>query len=85
MPFEFDPEDQFLTDVEAAPLIGVKASSLPTLRSMGRGPKYFKDGRIVRYTLRHIKEYRAKCVHTPEPASVRRQRKALVAETSQGL
>jgi hypothetical protein len=76
----FDPDDRHLTDEEAAPLIGVKASSLPAMRSQGRGPRYYKAGRVVRYTPRFIKEYLATHIHTPEPAAVRRRRKALIAE-----
>jgi hypothetical protein len=45
-----DPDDRLLTDDEAGPLIGVKASSLPAMRSQGRGPRYLKNGRFVRYT-----------------------------------
>jgi hypothetical protein len=78
----FDPEDRLLTDEEAAPLIGVKPARLPTMRSQGRGPRYVKDGRLVRYTPRFIKEYLAGCIRTPEPAAVRRQRRALKAESS---
>jgi hypothetical protein len=76
-------DDRLLTDEEAAPLLGVKASSLPAWRSQGRGPRFIKDGRLVRYTPRLIREYLAGCVRTPEPAAVRRQRKALAAEANQ--
>ena len=76
----FDPDDRPLTDEEAAPLLGVKASSLPAMRSQGRGPRYYKAGRVVRYTPRFIKEYLTTRIHTPEPATVRRQRRALAAE-----
>jgi hypothetical protein len=81
--YEVDPDDRLLTDEEAAPLLGVKASTLPTMRSQGRGPRYFKDGRLVRYTPRFIREYLANCIRTPEPAAIRRQRRALAAEAAQ--
>jgi hypothetical protein len=79
----FDPDDRPITDEEAGPLLGVKASTLPAMRSQGRGPRYYKAGRLVRYTPRFIKEYLAARTVTPEPATVRRQRKALAAEAAQ--
>jgi hypothetical protein len=78
-----DQDDRLLTDEEAAPLLGIKPATLATLRSQGRGPRYYKDGRLVRYTPRFIKEYLQTCLRTPEPASVRRQRRALAAEAAQ--
>jgi hypothetical protein len=80
---EVDLDDRLLTDEEAAPLIGVKPMTLATMRSQGRGPRYYKDGRLVRYTPRFIKEYLATCIRTPEAANVRRQRKALATEAAQ--
>jgi hypothetical protein len=79
----FDPDDRPLSDAEAAAILGVKPGTLPTWRSQGRGPRYYKDGRLVRYTPRLIKEYQASHIHTPEPAAVRRRRKALAAEANQ--
>jgi hypothetical protein len=73
----FDPEDIGLSDQETAPLLGVKPETLPTWRSQGKGPRYRKDGRAVRYTPRFIREYLNSIVRTPESAKVRRQRHAL--------
>jgi hypothetical protein len=78
----FDPDDRPLADAEAAALLGVKPGTLPTWRSLGRGPRYYKDGRLVRYTPRLIREYLASCIVTPEPASVRRERRARAAEST---
>jgi hypothetical protein len=82
--YETDLDDLPLSDTEAAALLGVKPETLATQRSQGRGPPYYKNGRRVFYTRRLIREYLVGCVRTPEPALVRRQRKALAAEAAQG-
>jgi hypothetical protein len=72
-----DPDDIGLSDQETAPLLDVTPETLATWRSQGRGPRYRKDGRAVRYTPRFIREYLNSIVRTPESAKVRRQRRAL--------
>jgi hypothetical protein len=79
----FDSDDDLpLSDQEAAAILNVKPETLATQRSKGKGPRYLKSGRRVFYTKRLLKEYLAACLRTPEPASVRRQRRALAAEAS---
>jgi hypothetical protein len=73
----FDPDDVGLNDEQAAEILKVKPKTLATWRSQGRGPRYRKSGRFVEYTPRFIKEYQQACIRKPEPAAVRRQRRAL--------
>jgi hypothetical protein len=79
----FDPDDRPLTDEEAGSILRKKPATLAAWRSLGKGPRYVKDGRHVHYTPRFLKEYLAAHVQTPEPAAVRRQRRALAAEAAQ--
>ena len=72
-----DSDDVGLSDQEAAPLLGVKPETLATWRWQGKGPRYRKDGRAVRYTPRFIREYLNSIVRTPKSAAVRRQQRAL--------
>jgi hypothetical protein len=78
----FEPDDRPLTDADTASALGVKPATLAAWRALGKGPRYFKDGRRVFYTPRFLKDYLAARVQTPEPASVRRQRRALAAESA---
>jgi hypothetical protein len=78
-----DDDDLPLDDREAAPLLGWKPETLATNRSKGQGPRYYKSGRRVFYTRKLIREYLDGCIVTPEPAAVRRRRRALAAETNQ--
>jgi hypothetical protein len=73
----FDPDDVGLSEKQTAQVLGVKPETLATWRFQGRGPKFRKTGRRVEYTPRFIKEFQQACVRTPEPATVRRQRRAL--------
>ncbi len=75
----FNPDDAGLSEEEAAAILRKKPETLATWRSQGRGPRYRKNGRHIEYTPRFLKEYLAACVRTPEPAAVRRQRRALAA------
>jgi hypothetical protein len=72
----FNPDDIRIPEAEAAKILGVKPETLAQWRWQGRGPRFRKVGRTIQYTPRFIKEYQAACVRTPEPASVRRQRRA---------
>jgi hypothetical protein len=77
----FDPEDTGLSNERTAEILGVRPQTLATWRSKGRGPKFRKSGRRVEYTPRFIKEFQESCMCTPEPAAVRRQRRArLISE-----
>lgn len=78
----FDPDDIGLSDKQTAEVLRVKPETLATWRSQGRGPKFRKTGRRVEYTPRFIKEFQQSCVRTPEPAKVRRQRRALDKEVA---
>jgi hypothetical protein len=77
----FDPEDEGLSEEETAEIFGEKPETLATWRSQGRGPKFRKTGRRVEYTPRFIKEYQRSCVRSPEPAAVRRQRRAVAMQS----
>jgi hypothetical protein len=74
----FDPDDAGVSEEQTAGILGVTLGTLATWRSKGRGPKYRKTGRKVEYTPKFIREFQQSCVRTPEPAKVRRQRRALV-------
>ena len=76
---QFDPEEVGIPETRAAAILGVKPGTLATWRSQGRGPRFRKSGRRIEYTPRFLKEFQASCVRTPEPAEVRRQRRALAA------
>jgi hypothetical protein len=77
-----DPDDRGIRDSEAAPILGVKATTLPTWRSKGKGPKFRKSGRFVEYTPRFIREYLESCTRTPEDAKARRKRRALASDST---
>jgi hypothetical protein len=78
----FDPDDRPIKNDEAAVILDKKPATLAAWRALGKGPRYIKDGRSVYYTPRFLKEYMAAHVQVPEPASVRRQRRALAAESA---
>jgi hypothetical protein len=57
-----------LTDIEAAPLLGVAPATLRSWRCRGIGPAYLKFAGLrggVRYDVRDIAEYKERCRHTP--------------------
>jgi len=45
------PEDRFLTAEETAKILGTTVNTLSYWRVMGRGPRFYKHGRSVRYLL----------------------------------
>ena len=53
---ERDP-DEALNETAAARLIGVSPRSLQAWRVNGRGPRYMKIGRVVRYRRRELIEF----------------------------
>jgi hypothetical protein len=79
--FSGDP-DELLTEDKAAVLLRCKVGTLASKRAKGQGSKYIKDGRFIWYTRRFLREHIQSRVVTPEPATVRRQRKALAAEAA---
>ena len=46
-----------LTNQQAANRLSMHPVTLATWRSQGKGPKYIKDGRYVRYRLKDIEEW----------------------------
>jgi hypothetical protein len=75
----FDPDDEGISEERTAEILSVEPRTLATWRSKGRGPRYRKSGKHVEYTPRFIREYQESCVRAPEPAAVRRQRRAALA------
>ena len=59
------------TDVEAAPRLGCKVSTLRRWRWSGGGPPYVKIGRLVRYRPTDIAEWLAaqRRISTSDPGS----------------
>jgi hypothetical protein len=43
--------EKFLNDVEAAKFLSVSPQTLRNWRFLGKGPEYYKRGRMVRYSL----------------------------------
>jgi hypothetical protein len=70
----FDPDDLGMSETETAEILKVKATTLATWRTLGKGPRYRKSGRRVEYTPRFIREYQESCTRSPEPAAARRRR-----------
>jgi hypothetical protein len=70
------------TEAETAEILHVKVETLAAWRSRGVGPKYRKIGKVIDYPDEFIREYQDSCIRTPEPAPIRRQRRALAAEAA---
>lgn len=51
---------------EAAKLIGIAPQTLASWRSHGKGPRYFKHGRIVGYRLKDLERWVAERVINTE-------------------
>ncbi len=51
------PERQWLTTDEAADYLRLSPGSLRTFRSIGKGPRYHKAGRAVRYRRDQLDSY----------------------------
>ena len=47
-----------LTEKEAGPMLGVKPQTMAVWRTRGKGPRYIKIGRLVRYKPEDVEEYR---------------------------
>lgn len=52
-----EPDEQLLTEKEAAEVIGFKPATLRCWRSDGKGPRAKKIGHRVRYTRGALKEW----------------------------
>jgi excisionase family DNA binding protein len=50
---------QVLTELEAAPRVGLAVSTLQKLRTNGGGPRFLKLGRSVRYREQDLEEWLA--------------------------
>jgi Helix-turn-helix domain len=70
------------TEEETAEILRVKVATLRTWRSSGRGPNYRKSGRTIFYPDEFLREYLEAGNRKPEAATVRRQRRALAAESA---
>ena len=46
--------DRYVNDVEAAKLLSASPQTLRNWRFLGKGPAYFKKGRMVRYSLKSL-------------------------------
>jgi predicted DNA-binding transcriptional regulator AlpA len=49
--------DKYLTDAQAAEIMGLAVQTLRNWRCNRRGPKFFKIGRAVRYSQEAIQQF----------------------------
>lgn len=49
--------DRYLSSAESAAYLGVDARLLENWRSQGRGPRYRKFSKLVRYSIADLKEF----------------------------
>jgi hypothetical protein len=67
--------DSILSGKQAAKVIGIKnPNTLHVWRCHGRGPRFVRVGRAIRYRLSDLQAYIESCVETP--GQPRRRRKA---------
>lgn len=68
---EFDslPDSAIVDEDMAAAFRGKQPSSLQRERWAGTGPRFVRDGRLVRYIKRDLVAYRDALVVTPEQAA----------------
>jgi hypothetical protein len=52
---------------------------LAQLRAEGTGPKYFRDGNVVRYQPRHLREYGERCLGEPVSSTAEESAKRQIA------
>jgi len=62
--------DVAMTEREAAAHLNLKVPTLRGWRSKGRGPKYLRYGRAVRYLRRDLVSYMNECRVRPMPRAV---------------
>jgi predicted DNA-binding transcriptional regulator AlpA len=55
--FEITPDTRLLTEKETAEILGIKVCTLQKWRQQGRGPRYYRLGKAVRYGLDDLGEY----------------------------
>jgi hypothetical protein len=63
-PSALPPKDSALTTTEAAVYLNVKPATLCQWRWNGRGPKFCKIGRSIRYLPHHLDEFLSENVFT---------------------
>lgn len=54
-----------LREKEAAEVLGVSVKTLQAWRFYCKGPKFYKLGRCVRYSMRDLEEFRDSCAVEP--------------------
>jgi hypothetical protein len=62
------PEPRYITDREAAKILGYSVQSLRNWRWLRRGPEYIVRGRSIRYSLQSIISWMNEGKITPEEA-----------------
>jgi len=60
-----DDRQRFVTDVQAAELLGLGVPTLRNWRCHGKGPNYVKFGRAVRYRVPDLLEWAEKNLVVP--------------------
>jgi len=65
-----ETDDRLIKSPDAANLLGKHVQELSDWRHQGRGPKYVKLGRSVRYRLSDLYEYMSENTVEPTPRSV---------------
>lgn len=63
--FLLTPDDRCLKTSEVAEYLGLSTKTLRSYRADGLGPDYVKFGRMVRYRLSDVKNWRDSRLHTP--------------------
>ncbi len=54
-----EPQDRYVSDVEAAKILSSSPQTLRNWRHLGRGPVYHKRGRMVRYKVQDLSDFMA--------------------------
>jgi len=62
------PEDRLITEKEVQTLLSLGESTVQQWRMYGKGPKFVKLGRAVRYRLSDVQEY-LRTLRTPSRTS----------------
>lgn len=59
------PTTQLIAPEEVAAYLGISPDTINTFRKQGRGPRYTRVGKLVRYRLEDVEEWLAR--HTVDP------------------
>ena len=59
------PDDRCLTTAEVAKHLGLSPTTLKNYRANGNGPAFVKFGKMIRYRLSDIKQWRDSRLYTP--------------------